>query len=261
MRAQTGAVSAIQEPPQSVGAEIRLSDISKSFGAQKVLQGLTLTVRPGEFLAIVGRSGCGKSTLLRLIAGLDSQDSGTISVGWLPRNPVQNSAREQAVRMMFQDPRLLPWKRVLENVGIGARGNWEPHALSVLQDVGLTARAQEWPSVLSGGQKQRVALARALLSHPQVLLLDEPLGALDALTRLEMQQLLERVWLRQCFTAILVTHDVTEAVMLADRVVLLEEGNATLIHPIHRARPRQLGDAELGGIEARILSRLLASKG
>jgi sulfonate transport system ATP-binding protein len=162
---------------------------------------------------------------------------------------------------MFQDARLLPWKHVLQNVGIGARGTWEAKALSALEDVGLSARANDWPSALSGGQKQRVALARALMSHPQVLLLDEPLGSLDALTRLEMQKLIERVWLRQRFTAILVTHDVTEAVTLADRIVLLKDGVVSLIHPVAQARPRALGDPDLGRIEAHILERLLDAKG
>lgn len=257
MSTPAAAASALQEVAPAVGAEIRLLGISKAFGAQRVLQALNLTVKPGEFLAVVGRSGCGKSTLLRLMAGLDLPDSGTIALG----KPSQSRAREQAVRVMFQDPRLLPWKRVLDNVGIGARGFWEPQALQALQDAGLAARAHEWPSVLSGGQQQRVALARALMSRPQVLLLDEPLGALDALTRLEMQKLLEKVWLRQRFTAVLVTHDVREAVTLADRVVLLEDGSVTLIQPIHHARPRPLGDPELGGIEAHILSRLLEAKG
>jgi sulfonate transport system ATP-binding protein len=238
------------------GAEIRLSEVAKSFGTRQVLRGLNLIVNPGEFLAIVGKSGCGKSTLLRLIAGLDKPDSGEISIGQLPARDGSNQ-----VRMMFQDARLLPWQSVLRNVGIGAKGDWKPQALSALEDVGLATRAKDWPSVLSGGQKQRVALARALLSRPQVLLLDEPLGALDALTRLEMQKLIERVWLRQRFTAILVTHDVAEAVTVADRVVLLEEASAAMIQRVPQARPRKLGDLELGRLEAHILDRLLQAKG
>ena len=212
-------------------------------------------MKPGEFLAIVGRSGCGKSTLLRLIAGLDRPDSGEITIGQM-----QAKERSEQVRVMFQDARLLPWQSVLRNVGIGAKGDWKAQALSALEDVGLATRANDWPSVLSGGQKQRVALARALMSRPQLLLLDEPLGALDALTRFEMQKLIERVWMRQRFTAILVTHDVTEAVTLADRVVLLEGSNAALIHPVPQARPRELGDPELGHLEASILHRLLQAK-
>jgi len=255
MSSQTAAASEVQVLSDIVGAEIRLSEIRKSFGPQQVLKGLNLVVSSGEFLAIVGRSGCGKSTLLRLIAGLDRPDSGAITIGQ-PRA----QEKSQQIRVMFQDARLLPWKSVLQNVGIGAQGDWKPQARSALEDVGLAERANDWPSVLSGGQKQRVALARALMSHPQVLLLDEPLGALDALTRLEMQKLIERVWLRQRFTAILVTHDVTEAVTLADRVVLLEEGNVALIHPVPNPRPRGLGDPELGRIEAHILTRLLEAK-
>jgi sulfonate transport system ATP-binding protein len=256
MSSQTAALRAHNYIDAAAGAEIQLSNVSKNFGSHAVLKDLNLVVRPGEFLAIVGRSGCGKSTLLRLIAGLDQADSGDIKVNG---QPAQKNA--QQIRVMFQDARLLPWKRVLQNVGIGARGDWQAKALSALADVGLNARANEWPSVLSGGQKQRVALARALMSHPQVLLLDEPLGALDALTRLEMQKLIERVWLRQRFTAILITHDVTEAVTLADRIVVLEDRVVSLIRSVEHARPRALGNPELGKIEAQILERLLDAKG
>jgi sulfonate transport system ATP-binding protein len=255
MTSQAVAPREAQVFNDTLGAEIRLSEVGKSFGTRQVLNGLNLIVKPGEFLAIVGRSGCGKSTLLRLIAGLDRPDSGEITIG-----QIQAKERSEQVRVMFQDARLLPWQSVLRNVGIGAKGDWKAQALSALEDVGLATRANDWPSVLSGGQKQRVALARALMSRPQLLLLDEPLGALDALTRFEMQKLIERVWMRQRFTAILVTHDVTEAVTLADRVVLLEGSNAALIHPVPQARPRELGDPELGHLEASILHRLLQAK-
>jgi len=255
MTSQAVAPREAQVFNDTLGAEIRLSEVGKSFGTRQVLNGLNLIVKPGEFLAIVGRSGCGKSTLLRLIAGLDRPDSGEITIGQM-----QAKERSEQVRVMFQDARLLPWQSVLRNVGIGAKGDWKAQALSALEDVGLATRANDWPSVLSGGQKQRVALARALMSRPQLLLLDEPLGALDALTRFEMQKLIERVWMRQRFTAILVTHDVTEAVTLADRVVLLEGSNAALIHPVPQARPRELGDPELGHLEASILHRLLQAK-
>jgi len=125
---------------------------------------------------------------------------------------------------MFQDARLLPWKRVIDNVGLGLSGDWRPRAEQALAEVGLAERANEWPAALSGGQKQRVALARALIHQPRLLLLDEPLGALDALTRIEMQQLIERLWLQHGFTVLLVTHDVSEAVAMADRVILIEDG-------------------------------------
>jgi sulfonate transport system ATP-binding protein len=160
-------------------------------------------------------------------------------------------------RIMFQDARLLPWRRVLENVGIGQRGDWKPAALEALDRVGLADRAGDWPSVLSGGQRQRLALARALVSRPKLLLLDEPLGALDALTRLDMQRLVEQVWSQQKFTAILVTHDVGEAVALADWVVVLERGVVPLIQRIKQRRPRVRGDASLSEIEGGILARLL----
>jgi sulfonate transport system ATP-binding protein len=129
---------------------------------------------------------------------------------------------------MFQEARLLPWKKIIDNVGLGLKGNWRPQALEALEAVGLADRANEWPAALSGGQKQRVALARALIHQPRLLLLDEPLGALDALTRIEMQQLIERLWQQHGFTVLLVTHDVSEAVAIADRVILIEDGEVGL---------------------------------
>ncbi len=186
-----------------------------------MLRGIDLHIPAGQSVAIVGRSGCGKSTLLRLIAGLETVTAGTISLG--------EDARPEDVRVMFQEPRLLPWARVLSNVevGLGRERNSpdaQARAESALVEVGLAEKRAQWPAVLSGGQKQRVALARALVSQPRVLAFDEPLGALDALTRISMQRLLERVWHDQGFTAILVTHDVAEAVALADRVLVIEDG-------------------------------------
>ncbi len=157
---------------------------------------------------------------------------------------------------MFQDARLLPWKTVLENVGLGLDGDWKPRAYKALADVGLAERAHDWPSSLSGGQKQRVALARALIHQPKVLLLDEPLGALDALTRLEMQQLITKLWRQYGFTVVLVTHDINEAVLTAERVVLIEQGQIDLDIPIRLPYPRtQL--TEVAHIEQRILDRIL----
>jgi len=234
------------------GVDVRISHVAKLFGSKSVLTDVNLEIRPGEFVAIVGHSGCGKSTLLRLISGLDSPSRGSILVDG---QPVTRQLPE--ARIMFQDARLLPWRRVLENVGIGQRGDWKPAALEALERVGLADRAGDWPSVLSGGQRQRVALARALVSRPKLLLLDEPLGALDALTRLDMQRLVEQVWSQQKFTAILVTHDVGEAVALADWVVVLERGAVPLIQRIEQRRPRVRGDASLSEIEGEILARLL----
>jgi sulfonate transport system ATP-binding protein len=237
------------------GVAVGISHLAKHFGSRPVLADVNLDIRPGEFVAIVGHSGCGKSTLLRLVSGLDVPSHGRIEVnGRLVADQVPEA------RIMFQDPRLLPWRRVLDNVGIGRRGDWKPAAMEALDQVGLASRARDWPAILSGGQRQRVALARALVSHPRLLLLDEPLGALDALTRLDMQRLIEGVWSRQRFTAILVTHDVSEAVALADRVVVLERGVASVVHKIDRPRPRIRGAVCLSEIEGEILSRLLERK-
>ena len=237
---------AFDTPP---GASVTVRGLDKSFGATRVLSNLDLHAPAGQFLAIVGRSGGGKSTLLRLIAGLDRPDGGRVAVAG-------------KARVMFQEPRLLPWARVLANVEVGlgaerAQPDAGERALEALEAVGLAGRADEWPSVLSGGQKSRLALARALVSRPQLLALDEPLGALDALTRIEMQRLLERVWLIERFTAILVTHDVGEAIALADRILLIERGAVALDVAVDLARPRHRGDAEFGALEARILNRLL----
>lgn len=238
------------------GVCVHLQGVSKQFGDHRVLHGIDLAIEPGQFVAVVGRSGCGKSTLLRLIAGLDTPTGGNLAVddattGW-----------RDAVRLMFQEPRLLPWQRVASNVAVGLaqtsdRQIRRAQAEEALREVGLAGRETAWPSVLSGGQKQRVALARALVSHPRLLLLDEPLGALDALTRIEMQELIERVWYEKGFTAIVVTHDVSEAVTLADRILLLENGAVALDVTVDLPRPRRRGDREAAAIEGRILKRLL----
>ncbi|KHD84675.1 ABC transporter ATP-binding protein [Heyndrickxia ginsengihumi] len=214
--------------------QIQIKHVTKSYGKLDVLKGINLSIEKGEFIAIVGKSGCGKSTLLRTIAGLEKIDSGTITIDGEELKGVNHHAR-----MMFQDGRLLPWKRILPNVGIGLKGLWKEKAYKALKLVGLEDRAFQFPSVLSGGQKQRVALARALVHEPKLLLLDEPLGALDALTRLEMQNLVEDIWRDNKMTALLVTHDVEEAVRLADRIVLLEEGKIVLDQSISLSRPRK----------------------
>jgi sulfonate transport system ATP-binding protein len=240
----------------SPGAAIALRGVTKAFGTHRVLHCIDLDIAAGTFVAIVGRSGCGKSTLLRLLAGLDRPSDGSIAVDR------QTQGWQQVVRLMFQEPRLLPWQRVINNVEVGlthAR-DWKDRreqARDALAQVGLDGRGQHWPAVLSGGQKQRVALARALVSHPKLLLLDEPLGALDALTRIEMQDMVERVWQDKGFTAIMVTHDVSEAVALADRILLLEDGKVALDVAVDLPRPRRRGDPLAGEIEGRILERLL----
>ena len=232
------------------GAAITLEGVTRQFGDHRVLRGIDLAIRPGQFVAVIGRSGCGKSTLLRLIAGLDVPNAGRIAVD------DETSGLRQAVRLMFQEPRLLPWQRVAANVaiGLGAGGRL---ATAALREVGLAGRENDWPATLSGGQKQRVALARALVSHPRALLLDEPLGALDALTRIEMQELIERVWQEKGFSAIVVTHDVSEAVALADRILVLEGGDVAMDLAVDLPRPRRRGDREVAAIEGKILRRLL----
>ena len=236
------------------GLSLTIQGLHKSFGDHQVLRGVDLHIAAGQFVAIVGRSGCGKSTLLRLIAGLEKIDSGSITFG--------ETARREDVRVMFQEPRLLPWARVRANVEVGlGRERKSPDALArarqALVEVGLDSKRDQWPSALSGGQKQRVALARALVGNPRVLAFDEPLGALDALTRISMQRLLERVWRDQGFTAILVTHDVSEAVALADRVLVIEDGRIARDIDVDARRPRQRGSADLAALEGSILSELL----
>lgn len=236
----------------SRGSDLKVLGLSKSFGKHPVLRQLDLEISPGEFVAIVGRSGCGKSTLLRLIAGLDRPTQGGILQDGEPLRQLNPSAR-----VMFQDARLLLWRKVLQNVGLGLRNSWQDKALDALQRVGLEDRAQDWPAILSGGQRQRVALARALVSDPRLLLLDEPLGALDALTRIEMQLLIERIWQAQQFTALLVTHDINEAVALADRVVVLEAGGISLDLKVDLPRSRDRANPTFVKIVEHILERVL----
>ena len=239
--------------PPATGLGVRLEGVRKAFGARTVLHGIDVDVTPGEFVAIVGRSGCGKSTLLRLLAGLE-----TPSGGQLHLDAAAVGAQRDDVRMMFQEARLLPWRTVQQNVQLGLDGpGAAARARDALAKVGLADRAGDWPAVLSGGQRQRVALARALVHRPRLLLLDEPLGALDALTRIEMQRLIESVWRELRFTAVLVTHDVAEAVALADRVLLVEDGRVTLDERVALERPRARGTAAFADLEARVLSRVL----
>ena len=247
----------LEERPKSrteKAVAVRTHALSKEFNGRLVLHSLDFRVDPGELVAVVGKSGCGKSTLLRMICGLEKPSSGWVEVDGERLNGLSRQAR-----LMFQDAALLPWKSVKANVALAAprKSLRDRVAEDALQHVGLRDRAQEWPSILSGGQRQRVALARALASDANLLLFDEPLGALDALTRLEMQSLIERLWLERRFSAILVTHDVEEAVALADRILLMEAGRVTFQTAVSLERPRDRASAEFTSLKETILERIL----
>ena len=242
---------------QQTGTSLYLKQLSKSFGQRSVLRQVDLHIAAGEFVVIVGRSGCGKSTLLRLIAGLEHASSGELRFD----EQRVNRRRQDDIRIMFQDSRLLPWRSVLHNVALGLPASAFSRVREVLAQVGLSERENDWPAQLSGGQRQRVALARALVHQPRLLLLDEPLGALDALTRIDMQQLIENLWQQHRFTALLVTHDVQEAIVLADRVILIEDGAITLNQKIDLPRPRQRGSAAFAALEEQVLQRVLFQEG
>jgi len=238
------------------GADILIEQLYKFYGEVKVLEDLDLHIQAGEFVAVVGRSGCGKSTLLRLIAQLEKASYGEIK--FQSARHFREGITNADIRVMFQDPRLLPWKSVLQNVQLGLPKDQHQLAATLLEKVGLKEKATQWPAQLSGGQRQRAALARALSHSPRILLLDEPLGALDALTRLEMQNLIERLWKEQGFTAILVTHDVSEAVQLADRIILLDQGHIAHSFQVNLPRPRKKSIA-FAQLEQQVLDAVLAT--
>lgn len=249
---EAARVAAVEAERQ--GARVTLRALSKRYGERTVLADIDLAIAPGEFVAVVGRSGCGKSTLLRLIAGLESADGGAVEVG--AGEGTGKDTGEDNTRLMFQEARLLPWKSVLDNVALGLQGG-AARAQEALATVGLASRARDWPAMLSGGQRQRVALARALVHAPRLLLLDEPLGALDALTRIEMQRLIEALWRRQGFTAVLVTHDVQEALALADRVLVVDGGRIAHDIAVALPRPRERGSADFASLERELLGSVL----
>lgn len=236
--------------PPTTGSAVRVRDLHRSFNkAGGVLNGLDLDIAPGEFVALIGRSGSGKSTLLRALAGLDRdvRGTGTIDV-------------PEQVSVVFQDSRLLPWKRVLDNVLFGLR---EKHAVArgrqALEEVGLAGRERAWPHELSGGEQQRAALARSLVREPQLLLADEPFGALDALTRIRMHVLLQRLCATHRPAVLLVTHDVDEAIVLADRVIVLDDGVVSSdirVDSFLQAGRRTQADPRFAALRARLLAEL-----
>ncbi|HTU76046.1 MAG TPA: ABC transporter ATP-binding protein [Trebonia sp.] len=218
--------------------------LTRKFGDRVVLESLDLDIKPGEFVAMIGRSGSGKSTLLRSLAGLDREYSGSLSTS-------------PPVAVAFQDPRLVPWKRVQANVALGLRSATAvADAGSVLEEVGLAERASAWPLTLSGGEAQRASLARALVRSPSLLLLDEPFSSLDALTRMSMHRLVLRLWERHRPAVLLVTHDVDEALTLADRVIVLGSARIAFSAQITARRPRDRNDQELSALRLRLLAEL-----
>ncbi|MFB9924444.1 ABC transporter ATP-binding protein [Amycolatopsis halotolerans] len=222
---------------------VEVRDLAKRFGDRTVLNRLNLDIGRGEFVALLGRSGSGKSTLLKVLAGLDREIEGTASV-------------DGTVSVAFQQPRLLPWRKVWRNIVLGLhQDNGRAVAEKALAEVQLAEHADKWPLTLSGGEAQRVSLARALVREPDLLLLDEPFGALDALTRLAMHRLVEDLWRTHRPAVLLVTHDVDEALVLADRILVLGEGHIVAEHVLGQPRPRKAAD------HAEVRSRVLADLG
>jgi sulfonate transport system ATP-binding protein len=222
----------------------RLRGVTRGFGRRRVLAGVDLDIAAGEFIALIGRSGSGKSTMLRALAGLDDEIGGDLVVNG-------------EVAIAFQEPRLLPWKRLADNVRLGLRGaDSDTHVSDALSEVGLSSRADAWPLTLSGGEAQRASLARALVRSPALLLLDEPFSALDALTRITIHRLVLALWKRHRPAVLLVTHDVDEALMLADRVIVLADGRIAHQERITAIRPRDRADHFMTTLRDRLLNEL-----
>jgi sulfonate transport system ATP-binding protein len=240
------AERASAQAPETAGSAAAASvrGLTRKFGDRVVLDGLDVTIAPGEFVTLIGRSGSGKSTLLRALAGLDQEVTGEVRV----TGPVS---------VAFQEPRLVPWKRVLANVALGLRGpNPVAAARTGLEEVGLSERASAWPITLSGGEAQRASLARALVREPRLLLLDEPFSALDALTRITMHRLVLSLWSRHQPAVLLVTHDVDEALALADRVLVLGGGRIAHESTISVPRPRVRDHPDLVALRLKLLTQL-----
>jgi len=223
---------------------VSVRGLTRRFGDRAVLDGLDLEIRHGEFVALLGRSGSGKSTLLRALAGLDREIEGDLTV-------------TGSVAVAFQEPRLVPWKRVRANVALGLDvPDPDERARAALAEVGLAERADAWPLTLSGGEAQRASLARALVREPALLLLDEPFSALDALTRITMHRLVLDLWAAHRPAVLLVTHDVDEALLLADRVLVLERGRIGHEWAVTVPRPRSRDHPGLTALRTQLLTAL-----
>lgn len=228
------------------GAGAQVINLTRRFGQRTVLHEVNLDIQPGEFVALLGRSGSGKTTLLRAIAELDHNVAGS-----------GDMIRPDRVSIVFQDARLLPWRRVLDNVLLGSSGkDAEERGRAALAEVGLAGRERAWPNQLSGGEMQRAALARSLVSEPELLLADEPFGALDALTRIKMQRLLIDLWQRHEFMVLLITHDVDESIVMADRVLVLDEGRISVDIRIDLPHPRPYNHPLLAEYREQLLTAL-----
>jgi sulfonate transport system ATP-binding protein len=240
------AQAELLEPANFVSSPLAVEahGLARAFDGHAVLYELDLAIKPGEFVALLGRSGSGKSTLLRMLAGLDPVTTGTLSV-------------PKARAVGFQEPRLLPWKKVWQNVTLGLRvPEARKKAEEALGEVGLSHRLNAWPLTLSGGEAQRAALARALVREPELLLLDEPFAALDALTRIKMQALVAALWQAHQPAVLLVTHDVDEALLLADRALVLEHGRIALDIQLDLPRPRRHDSPAFGALRTTLLEAL-----
>lgn len=247
------------------GAEIRLEGVGKEYETNdepvRALTSTSMTINPGEFVVLLGPSGCGKTTLLRMIAGLLAPTEGTIAINGNERGGTQNGD-ESSLGMVFQQPNLLPWRTVLNNVALPLEKEKVPKrerhkiARDLIRLVGIEAFEDRLPDELSGGMQQRVAIARALSTNPQIMLMDEPFGALDAFTRDRMNLELQDIWLQTGQTIVLVTHSITEAVFLADRVALLSArpGRVIDVARVQDARPRALDVQAAKGFQERVLT-------
>jgi sulfonate transport system ATP-binding protein len=223
---------------------VKIRGLSRTFGATKVLNQINMDVAEGELVALLGRSGSGKTTLLRTLAGIDSASPEIVTT-------------PDARAVVFQEPRLFPWKSVSQNVAIGLRGDRiQERSEEALKEVELEHRVNAWPLTLSGGEAQRAALARALVRNPQLLLLDEPLASLDALTRLKMQDLILSLWMKHHPAILLVTHDIDEAIHMADRILVLGNGEIEAEIQVNLPRPRNHGTSRFGEIRYRLLEIL-----